>query len=236
MLDFRVERHRHLLGVQKCVACSLSSPPLRWLHCGAALLQLPISLTSGPRRRSEATARRAEVMSHLLDVPMSGALKQPTPSSYHFYSPPKSLDRDSDSTGDLLRIPGGHLVHLARKLFRSQDSLLKENVRKRRYPALVVALSAVNLTAEVLDSPTLLLGVDDLVKIQNIRQRVTALFPGLEHMVNLLDGLTGQSTNVVGQPREQFRGLIHFRDLAVSIVAGTTPIIASRVTSAASCS
>src|SRR4051794_16885829 len=128
------------------------------------------------------------------------------------------------------------LLHLPREVARGQDPLLEEDVGEGRDPALVVGQLTDHLGAERLDPATLLFGVDDLVKVEDVCERVTTLLPRLELMVDARDGFSRQAADVVGQALEKLFGPVHGLIPPASVVTGTTPIIASRVTRAASSS
>src|SRR6266481_374344 len=88
-----------------------------------------------------------------------------------------------------LRSSGGsrrHLVHLLCELCGSQDSFLKENVQESCNPSLVIGELADELAAGLLDTPALHLGVDDVVEVEHVGERVAALLPRLELVLDPL--------------------------------------------------
>src|SRR5919106_122982 len=127
-------------------------------------------------------------------------------------------------------------LHLQRQLGRREDALVEQDIGEGHDPALVVAELRDHLRAQRLDTAAFLLGVDELVKVEHVGQRMAALLPGLELVIDALDGVCRQSTDVVGQAVHQFLGVGHGAALATPTVAGTTPIMVSRVTRAASSS
>ncbi len=129
-----------------------------------------------------------------------------------------------------------YIVHLAREFAGGKDPLPEQNIGEGHDPALVVGQLADHFGAEGLDTATLLFGVDDLVKVEDVGKRVAALLPRLEFMIDALDGLGGQTADVVRQALHEVLRLGHCVVLPVSMVTGATPIIVSRVTRAASCS
>src|SRR6185437_376341 len=127
-------------------------------------------------------------------------------------------------------------VHLSCHLGRSQHSSLEQDIRERDDPAFVVGQGVDHLCAECLDAAPLFLGVDDLVKVENISERMTALLPGQQLVLHLLDRRGFDAANIVWQSFHQCSCLGHGAFSAAGLLAGMTPIMASRVTRAASCS
>ena len=80
-----------------------------------------------------------------------------------------------------------------------EDALLEEDVGEGRDPALVVGELADHLGAERLDAAALLLGVDDLVEVEHVGERVAALLPRLQLVLGALDRVGRQAADVVGQ-------------------------------------
>lgn len=74
------------------------------------------------------------------------------------------------------------------------------------------------------------------MEVEHVGKRVAALLPRLELMIDALDRIGRQAADVVGQALNEMLGVGHGVTAPVAAVAGTTPIMVSRVTSAASSS
>src|SRR5277367_5383264 len=131
----------------------------------------------------------------------------------------------------VLRIPSGFdFGHLPGQRLGRQNSLPKKDIREGHDPSLVVSELADHFRAERLHAATLLLGIDDLVIVENIGEGMAALLPGFERMVDKSDRLRRQAANVIGHAPHEIFSAGHYTTLPCSTLAGTTPIIVSRVT------
>src|SRR5665213_3678862 len=83
--------------------------------------------------------------------------------------------------------PRSDLIHFPGEFFRSEDLLAKQDVGEGNDPAFVIAQFADHFSAERLDAAARFFGVDDLVEVENIGQRVAALLPGLQLVLHALD-------------------------------------------------
>src|ERR1044072_8562632 len=109
-----------------------------------------------------------------------------------------SLFRKSMSPLPCLGGPSGrNFIHLSGELFRREDCLPEQDIGEGDNPPLVICQFADHLGAQRLDTAALLLGVDDLVKIQDVGQRVAALLPRLQHVVDRLDRLGWADLHIV---------------------------------------
>ena len=110
---------------------------------------------------------------------------------------------------------------------------MEENVGESSDPAFVIGQFADHLRAERFHPTPLFLGIDDLVKVEDVSKGVATLLPRFKLMISTLDRVRRQAANIVRQTIEKMLGLAH---RTPPTVTGITPIMASRVTSAASCS
>ena len=90
-------------------------------------------------------------------------------------------------------MPCRDFIHLSRKFFGRDGSLLEQDIGEGDDPTLVISKLADHLGAERLDTPALLLGVDDIVKVEHIGECVAALLPGLKRVLNALDMIRRQA-------------------------------------------
>src|SRR5271165_4556323 len=124
---------------------------------------------------------------------------------------------------------GLDFLHFQRELGRRENSLAKENAGEGHDPTFVVGKLAYHFGPERLDATALFLGVDDLVEVEHVGERVAALFPTGELVIDDRDAVRRQSADVVRQALHEPLGIRHCTVLSTWMLAGTTPIIVSRV-------
>jgi hypothetical protein len=83
-----------------------------------------------------------------------------------------------------------------------QYCLLKQNISEGCDPPFVVRQFANGDFTKAFDAATFLLCVDDLMKVEDVCERVAALLPGLQLMLDLLDGPGLSASNIIGKPIE----------------------------------
>jgi len=84
-------------------------------------------------------------------------------------------------------MPRHNFVHLSGQFLGREDLFLKQDVGEGDNPPLVVGKLADHFAPQSLNAVAFLFSVDDLVKVQHVRERVTSLLSRFEFVLDALD-------------------------------------------------